>query len=169
MYNEIFYENIPTMLFEDDRNHMFFSIENRSPFLDKDLVEFAMQCPVELKLNNLSNMVTLNENEVGKKTSKHHKYNTDGKQIIREMMSRHIPSYITEGAKQGFSSPDASWFKGESIDYVKTKLLSKNAKIYDIFNPQTVNDLLQTHFTGKQNRRLLIWSLLSAEHFLNEF
>ena len=31
MYNEMFYENIPTA-FEDDRNHMYYSIENRSPF-----------------------------------------------------------------------------------------------------------------------------------------
>ena len=31
--------------------------------------------------------------------------------------------------KQGFSSPDASWFRGESIEYIK-KLLSKANKIF---------------------------------------
>ena len=41
---------------------------------------------------------------------------SDGKQILREMMARHIPSHITQAAKQGFSSPDASWFKGEILN-----------------------------------------------------
>lgn len=52
MYNELFYENIPPMLFEDDRNHMFYSIENRSPFLDKDLVEFVLSLPSEYLIKN---------------------------------------------------------------------------------------------------------------------
>ena len=52
MFNELFYENIPPMLFEDDRNHMLNSIENRSPFLDKDLVEFALSLPSEYLIKN---------------------------------------------------------------------------------------------------------------------
>jgi len=52
MYNELFYENIPPMLFEDDRNHMLNSIENRSPFLDKDIVEFALSLPSEFLIKN---------------------------------------------------------------------------------------------------------------------
>ena len=31
--------------------------------------------------------------------------------------------------QQGFSSPDASWFRGESIDFVNEKLLNKNSNI----------------------------------------
>ena len=52
MFNELFYENIPPMLFEDDRNHMLNSIENRSPFLDKDVVEFALSLPSEFLIKN---------------------------------------------------------------------------------------------------------------------
>ena len=52
MFNELFSENIPPMLFEDDRNHMINSIENRSPFLDKDLVEFAFSLPNEFLIND---------------------------------------------------------------------------------------------------------------------
>ena len=50
MYNELFHENIPTMLFEDDRNHMYYSIENRSPFLDTKLAEFAAAYQVNIYL-----------------------------------------------------------------------------------------------------------------------
>lgn len=153
----------------EDKLSMAHGLENRVPFMDNDLVEFAMQCPVGLKLNNLEKAARLNENEVGKKSSNLSSKNNDGKQILRNMMSKYISPSITNGEKQGFSSPDASWFKGESINYVRTKLLSKKAKIYDIFDSKTVNTLLQSHFMGQQNRRLLIWSLLSMECYLDEF
>lgn len=32
-------------------------------------------------------------------------------------MKDYIPKEITQGVKQGFSAPDASWFKGESINF----------------------------------------------------
>ena len=41
MLNEIFHEATPMILHEDDLNAMYFSIENRSPFLDRDLFEFC--------------------------------------------------------------------------------------------------------------------------------
>ena len=73
------------------------------------------------------------------------------------------------GKKQGFSAPDASWFKGESIDYVKDLLFNNNAKIYDFIQPKTAQSLLNEHFTGEKNRRLLIWSLLCFEHWNDIF
>ena len=38
MLNELFPEAVPVILHEDDLNAMYFSIENRSPFLDRDAV-----------------------------------------------------------------------------------------------------------------------------------
>ena len=35
MLNELFHEAVPVILHEDDLNAMYFSIENRSPFLDR--------------------------------------------------------------------------------------------------------------------------------------
>lgn len=70
MYNEIFYENIPTALFEDDRNHMYYSIENRSPFLDKELVEFAHTLPPEFLINKGIAKYILRDCFVGKINNK---------------------------------------------------------------------------------------------------
>lgn len=47
MLNELFHEGIPVILHEDDCNSMFYSIENRSPYLDRDLFEFAYSLPTE--------------------------------------------------------------------------------------------------------------------------
>jgi asparagine synthase (glutamine-hydrolysing) len=39
MLNELFHEVVPVILKHDDLNSMYYSVENRSPFLDKDLLE----------------------------------------------------------------------------------------------------------------------------------
>ena len=45
MLNELFEEAIPVILKEDDMNAMYYSIENRSPFLDSKLFEYAYTIP----------------------------------------------------------------------------------------------------------------------------
>ncbi len=152
----------------EDKLSMAHSLESRVPFMDNDLVNFAMQCPVNLKLNNLGKVIRLNENEIGRKSSHYFKKTNDGKQILRDMMSRFIPKDITEAEKQGFSSPDASWFKGESIDFVKSKLLNEKASIYQILDRDRIKSMIEEHLNGKQNRRLLIWSLLNVESYINQ-
>lgn len=157
------------LLIVEDKVSMAHSLETRVPFLDNDLVDFAMQLPTSLKLGNLSDVVRLNENEVGAKTSKYFQKTKDGKLILRKMMKRHIPQKIVEREKQGFSAPDASWFKGESIDYVKDKLMSNNALIYNYMDKAAVETLVNEHLDGKQNRRLLIWSLINVEKWCEQF
>jgi asparagine synthase (glutamine-hydrolysing) len=152
----------------EDKLSMAHSLENRVPFMDNDLVDFAMQCPVKLKLNNLAEVLRVNENEPGDKQGRFFQRTNDGKQILRDMMSRYIPEEITKAEKQGFSSPDASWFKGESIDFVRRKLLNGNARIYEILDRAAVEPLIMQHLSGEQNRRLLIWSLLNVETYMGE-
>lgn len=47
MMNELFHEATPVILHEDDLNSMEHSVENRSPYLDRDLVEFLYTVPPE--------------------------------------------------------------------------------------------------------------------------
>ncbi|MEO5328834.1 MAG: asparagine synthase C-terminal domain-containing protein [Magnetococcus sp. THC-1_WYH] len=149
-----------------DKLSMAHSLENRVPFMDNDLVDFAMQCPVGLKLNNLAEVLKINENELGDKQGQFFQKTNDGKQILRDMMSRYIPAGITRAEKQGFSSPDASWFKGESIEFVKRTLLNGNAHIYDVSDRSAVKHLVAQHLDKQQNRRLLIWSLLNVKAWI---
>lgn len=151
----------------EDKLSMAHSLENRVPFMDNDLVDFAMQCPVGLKLNNLAEVLKINENEPGDKKGQYFQKTNDGKQILRDMMSRHIPADVTRAEKQGFSSPDASWFKGESIDFVRRTLLSGHSRIYEVLNRQAVTSIIEEHLIGAQNRRLLIWSLLNLEAWMD--
>ncbi|QZI71847.1 asparagine synthase (glutamine-hydrolyzing) [Pseudomonas protegens] len=154
------------LLVVEDKLSMAHGLESRVPFLDNDLVDFAMRCPVHLKLNNLADVIRINENDQGDKVSKYFEKARDGKQIFRDVMKRYIPDDIARAEKQGFSAPDSSWFKGESMEFVRRTLLNKNAHIYDVFDQSALTSLIEEHLSGKQNRRLLIWSLLNMEEYM---
>jgi asparagine synthase (glutamine-hydrolysing) len=94
---------------------------------------------------------------------------SDGKLVLREAMSRLIPAEIIQRKKQGFSAPDASWFRGESINYINNLLHERDARLYEFIEPAYVQSVLDEHCSGKVNRRLLIWSFLSFEWWLRHF
>ena len=124
---------------------------------------------MNLKLNNLKEVMRINENDPGSKKKSFFQKTNDGKQILRDMMSRYIPQEIVNAEKQGFSSPDASWFKGESIDFVKSSLINQDARIYEYLDFKSVKKLINEHLDGKNNRRLLIWSLLNVESWMKQY
>ncbi|MCG2576262.1 asparagine synthase (glutamine-hydrolyzing) [Dechloromonas sp. XY25] len=156
------------LLVVDDKLSMAHGLESRVPFLDNDLVDFAMRCPVSLKLNNMAQVIRINENEPGGKSAIYFERTRDGKQLLRDAMAHYIPTEVAQREKQGFSAPDASWFKGESIDFVRRLLLDPAAHIYEFLDFRALSLLIEEHLEGVQNRRLLIWSLLNVEAWLGQ-
>lgn len=116
------------------------SLESRVPFLDDDLVELARKLPAKYKYKN-----------------------GQGKYLLRKSLNYLLPKEIVKKKKQGFSTPDGSWYRGPSIDYIKSTLLDKKAINRGYFNPEHIKRILKEHSLGKINHRLLIWSLLSFE------
>ena len=116
----------------EDKLSMAHSLETRVPFMDNDLVDFAMKCPVSLKVNKLSEVLRINENLPGQKPSMYFQKANDGKQILREMMERYLPKEVVSAEKQGFSSPDAVGLK------VRALILSKEQS--------SIKMLRSTHF-----------------------
>lgn len=153
----------------EDKLSMAHGLESRVPFLDNDLVDLACRIPVRHKLGGLDHIVRLDENDAGPKQARYYAQTRDGKLIMRTLMKRYVPDDIADGVKQGFSGPDASWFRGESIDYVRGRLLAPNARVYDFLDRRAVETLLTEHLHGQANRRLLVWSLLYLEEFMHCF
>lgn len=157
------------LLAVEDKLSMAHGLETRVPYLDNDLVDFAMRLPVRLKLRNLGEIVHRNENEPGPKSDQYFARTKDGKLLLRNVLSQFVPDAVSQGDKQGFSGPDASWFRGESIDYVRRTLMKPDARIFDLMDRKTIQSLIQDHLDGKENRRLLIWSLLFVETWMSTF
>jgi asparagine synthase (glutamine-hydrolysing) len=157
------------LLIVEDKVSMAHSLETRVPFLDNDFVDFSMKVPIRHKLKQFIPPFRINENEPSAKRDKYFESTHDGKLILRKILKNYVPEKYHDGKKQGFIGPDASWFKGDSIDYIKNLLFDKRARIYDYIQPEASRHLLNEHFEGKKNRRLLIWSLLNFEWWLKIF
>lgn len=156
------------LLIVEDKLSMAHGLETRLPFLDNELVDFAMKCPVSFKLKNLSDAVRLNENDLGKKTRSYFQKTNDGKIILRDAMKHLLPDEVTKRVKQGFSAPDETWFRRDSKQFLIDKLLDSKNPLFDFLDYETVKALTMQHFTGSRNRRLLMWSFLNVSYWLKQ-
>ncbi len=147
---------------------MAHGMETRVPFLDNDLVDFAQKVPARLKLKNLDSGFRVNENEIDK-SGKYFQRTGDGKLLLRQITEGLLPKAFLERPKQGFSAPDASWFKSDSMDFVREQIVHDDARIYEYLDRGVMRGLVEDHLDGRANRRLLIWSLLNLEQVCHAF
>jgi len=151
----------------EDKIHMHFGIENRVPYLDNDLVDFVLRLDPALKINNFGkNVYSIDENTSGDKKS-FLKPSESGKRVLREIYESRLPTFGGWKEKKGFAGPDSSWFRGPSIGYLRHELLEKNHKMYDYLEFGEVSRVLENHISGRENRRLLLWSYLSLKNWLD--
>lgn len=156
------------LLLVGDKLSMANGLEERFPFLDNDLVNFAQKIPVSLKLGNLEKEVKrIDENRLFKKFI--YKEYDDGKNVLRKSMQSLIPAEIINRKKQGFSAPDESWYRGENADYVKELLLGKKVASTEFISKKYLKKIIAEHISHKSNHRLLIWSFLCFEWWCRIF
>ncbi|SFI24540.1 asparagine synthase (glutamine-hydrolyzing) [Halpernia frigidisoli] len=91
-------------LVKDDRIAMMHSIELRTPFLDKDLVEFCASLPSKYKVDQSQTKI-----------------------ILRKVFGNLLTENILNKKKQGFGAPVSEWMKFPEIVELSDKIL-KNPK-----------------------------------------
>lgn len=169
--NSLYFEAktfLSSLLIVGDKLSMAHSLEERFPFLDNDLVNFAQKIPVQWKLGNLEKMKTMDENESWKLRKFYNQFD-DGKNVLRQSMRQLIPEAIITRQKQGFSAPDESWYRGENLNYVKATLLHNHAASREFIQRSYIEKIINEHVDKKINHRLLIWSFLSFEWWCKIF
>ncbi|WZL71514.1 asparagine synthase (glutamine-hydrolyzing) [Clostridiaceae bacterium 35-E11] len=124
------------LLTKVDRMSMLNSIEKRSPFLDKDVVELSFKIPSNFKLNK-------------NKT----------KYILKETFKDILPPKIIHMPKHGFNVPVGAWLKGplkEELLYLTSKetILSQ-----DIFNYDYIHKTIQEHLNNNNDNSFKLWTL----------
>ncbi|MBR4564728.1 MAG: asparagine synthase (glutamine-hydrolyzing) [Paludibacteraceae bacterium] len=131
-----------------DRDTMAFGVEGRSPFLDKDLVEYSIALKDELKIK-------------GGYT----------KFILREVMKGIMPEKVRLRVdKRGFSVPMDEWYRTEGFQkLVKEILDSDSFAKRGYFLPEEAKKLYQRHLAGEINVSKDIWKCINLELWFREF
>jgi asparagine synthase (glutamine-hydrolysing) len=146
--SKVLYANFASYLPDDllvktDRCTMANSLEARSPFLDRELVEYVAALPDSLKLH-------------GRRT----------KVILRDAFPDLLPPAVNRRGKMGFGVPLGTWFRGELRDYMRDLLLAPDARYRGILSPVYVESLVSRHLSGDANFGHQLWSLLCFEQWL---
>jgi asparagine synthase (glutamine-hydrolysing) len=140
--NELFYEIVPPILSEDDTNSMFFSLENRSPYLDRKLCEFMFSVPV----NNLIN-------------------NGYAKNILRESAYGYLHDDIRlERKKKGFNASVNNVFDFSDRNFIN-EILNKKSEIFDIFDYDKIKKIFKKDISLNHYSKF-IFSFINAKLFL---
>jgi len=169
--NSLYFEMktfLPGLLLVGDKLSMANGLEERFPFLDNELVDFAQKIPIKYKLANLEHMKRIDENITGNKKGIFQQSNA-GKNVLRDAMSNILPDRIINRKKQGFSAPDESWYRGENAQYVKDLLLGENIASAQFINPSYVRKIIDEHCNQHINHRLLLWSFMCFEWWCKLF
>jgi len=77
-----------------------------------------------------------------------------------------LPETITFSRLTSLTSPDSSWFRGESIDFVKSLVSDQSSPMFDFLDFETVGNLVGEQLSGRENRRLLVWPVLNFDAYL---
>ncbi len=128
------------LLVVEDRLSMAHSVESRVPFLDNTLVDFCLTLPWHTKLRDGT-----------------------AKWILKEALRGLLPDAVLQRRKQGFTPPDASWYRTLMRPYIEELVLSPQALDRGLFQPSALRQILDAHFNGERNHRFLIWSLMCLE------
>ena len=134
------------MLVKIDRASMANSLEARSPFLDKQLMEFVASLPLEIKMKNFKL-----------------------KYLLKSTVDNIVPHENLYRPKKGFAVPLKYWLKGSLKSYLFGILLADNARIRKIFNMEYVKELINQHVEGKRDYSHHLWLLLMLELWFLEF
>ena len=119
MLQNIYMQSIPSQLFQSDYVCMYFSIENRSPFLSKDLFDYIYKLDKNFFM-----------------------YKGVPKSMLRRSMRKNFPPEIMYNyEKTGFYSPFRSFFKKKDMIVIKNYLL-KSQILRKNLNMNLFNKLL---------------------------
>jgi asparagine synthase (glutamine-hydrolysing) len=144
MLNELFHESVPVILHEDDLNAMYFSVENRSPFLDRDLFEFCNSIPTRHLING------------GR-----------AKAILRESVRGIAPDGIVDNPRKvGFNAPILDYLDVSDPD-VRSYLLD-DSPIYEYVRKDRVEQLIGARDLPNSQSKFLFY-FLNCKMFLEEF
>ncbi|MDX1627568.1 MAG: asparagine synthase-related protein, partial [Fulvivirga sp.] len=136
------------MLYKVDRMSMANSLEVRVPFLDHEVVEFALSLPEDAKIDNHMR-----------------------KKIVQDSYREILPESLYNRPKKGFEVPLLKWFRAEMKSMIAYDLLEDRFIVEQgIFNIQEVKRLKKKLFSANPGDvHARIWGLIVFQHWWKRY
>lgn len=142
-----------TLLRDSDIMGMASSLEIRSPFIDHNLIEFALTLPDDYKIQNLNT-----------------------KRILKDAFKSYLPDEVLARKKMGFAFPLSSWLKKGNLRQVVEDCLSESSvKKRGLFSFEEVTKVKEAYFSLKQDSIQTyqwyqrVWMLVVLELWFREY
>lgn len=133
------------ILVKVDRAAMALGLETRVPLLDHQVVEFAWQLPLSMKLRN-----------------------GQSKWLLRQVLYKHVPKALIERPKKGFGVPMATWLRGPLQEWAEELLDESRLQREGFFNPIAIRQKWNEHLSGQRNWQAQLWIVLMFQAWLDE-
>ncbi|WP_439516758.1 asparagine synthase (glutamine-hydrolyzing) [Sediminibacterium sp.] len=151
LLNKMLYWEMKSFLVDHNLNYtdklsMAVGVEARVPYLDKELVEFAIKIPPSLKLR---------DNET--------------KYILKKVAERYLPKDVIYRPKTGFGAPVRKWITEDLKKTIDEKLSEIQIRKRGLFNYNAVQKLIKDNQAGKVDASYIIWGLLAIESWMTQF
>ena len=144
MANELRNESVPVILHEDDLNAMYFSVENRSPFLDTALFDWCQAVP-----------------------TRHLVRRGLAKSVLRECVRGLVPDSILDNPRKvGFNAPVLDYL--DVADPAVCAELLADSPIFEIVRKDRIRALLDNDNLPNSQSKFL-FNFVNAKIFLEEF
>lgn len=149
---------LPGLLNRQDKSTMAYSIENRVPYLDNEMIDFSFQIPIK-------HLIKMNL-----KTTK--KYNTSkiqGKYFLKKVCADLFSEEFAFRRKGGFEVPVNEWMK--NVDFVKfiggTIIPSMNKR--GVIDGCTIKEWINNIDTISEKEMVALWRCIGLEIFARLF
>lgn len=119
-----------------DRTSMASGLEARSPFLDNNIIDFAVQLPDKFRLRG-----------------------GQGKWILRAATQKLLPEAILKRPKLGFVPPLSAWFRGPLAETARGLAHARFVSETGWFQADWIAQIAEAHISGREDWSRLLWQL----------
>jgi len=151
LIDRMLYTDVMTQLAEHgcmilDRTTMAFSLESRSPFLDRRVAEFCAVLPADLKVRG-------------------HRI----RYLQRALARKHLPPQVARRRKQGFGLPLGGWFRGPLGEYAARVFRRSAIAGAGFLQRDGLMSILEEHREKRIDHSHRLWMLLNLEVWYRMF
>jgi asparagine synthase (glutamine-hydrolysing) len=133
------------LLMRVDKMTMANSVEARVPFLDHEIVEFALALPAKMKVRN-----------------------GEGKYLLKKAVEGILPPEVVNRKKQGFVAPVGDWLRGETGVKIRREIKNSSLAERGLLDYEAIDRLWDAHQSGRGEWSFQLWNIynVSAWHDL---